>query len=721
MKNINTFLCQAETSGQNLWLLNTQIFQKNPSTYVQFSGLSEEQSPRWEAITPSLLQRALSGCNLLPNSDFGDSESASLDAWQPEIESPAAIGVDFGDNWRPEDGHTLYLFAPAEAPRPVLRLAEPLPVLGGHGLTYQFSGFFATHRGEAFVEITWLDQASNTVDTQLLRIDNRDDRLGGRSLTDYRWLHWAFQAPNSAQWMTVRLRLGEHSGSGDASSFLFATRLFFGVVDPARPAAWIPAAPGARTLIEQILSGQWSSAALVQIPIALPDESSATVTIGDDVSLEVNLESSTASRRPSDLDAIADILPPIDGRLGWVALRWPLSDAVTIAVDGVESGLRIEPGSLHGRETLSANLLLGENLLPNAGFDDALTSWETFDGCGVDYSPSTCLADGHVAYIRRKVKQERDATRLYSDPIALPTDRRTHRYWLSGHLAYHRCLGHLGIEWRDATGASLGMVQLEPGYPKARGGARLEDFDHQGALLDAPTDAVSVRLFVEKSLTQPGKDDSFLFFTRLFFGLAEHAPVAWKPMDPAYLERLRQFVASADYFQPLVHERLEQAEAAGRAGHWSAAAELWRSILTIDAAGAVGERAVVRLAEALRRQGALTEAEATLSAGVERFPESRELFIAAAELATTRQDWDAAGARWARVLDLGGDALPTRLYLQYSTVLCRQQRYREAEQLIAARLEQDPNDPLPAIALAEIAMAQQNWSEAVKRWRGIAA
>lgn len=720
MKNINAFSYWAGTANRILWLLSTQPFKENISRYVQFLDVSEQHSLHWEAITPSFLQRALSGCNLIPNSDFGAAELASLDAWQPEVESPAAIGVDFGDNWRPDNGHALYLFAPAEAPRPALRLAEPLPVLSGHGLIYQFSGFFATHRGDAVIEITWLDQASQTIDTQMLRIDNRDDRIGGRSLTDYRWLHWTFQAPTSARWITVCLRLGEHSGSGDASSFLFATRLFFGVVDPARPAAWTPTVPGARTLIEQILSGQWLSAALVQIPVTLPEKSSATAMIGDDISFEVHIESSAALGQPSDSDAIVNILPPIDGRLGWAALRWPLSDAITTSVDGIKSGLRIEPGPLHTHETLMASLLLGENLLPNAGFDDTLAAWETLDGCGVDYSPSTCLAEGHVAYIRRKIKQERDATRLYSHPIALPSDRQTHRYWLSGHLAYHRCLGHLGLEWLDATGASLGLVQLEPASPKARGGARLEDFDHQGALLDAPTDAVSARLFLEKSLTQPGRDDSFLFFTRLFFGLAEHAPVVWKPMDPAYLERLRQFAVSADYFQPLIHERLEQAEAASRAENWPLADELWRSILAVCATGAVGVCAHVRLAEAQHQQGTLADAEATLRVGIQRFPESPELLIAAAEFASARQDWSEANQRWGQVLELGSGELPTRCYLQYSTALCQQQRCAEAEQLVATRMEHDPKDLLLAIAYAEIAMSQQHWSKAVKRWQGIA-
>ena len=706
--------------GRQLWLLSAKPAHDTPPVSLSCPGGTERLPLAWNALEAVSVALALTGRNLLPNGDFGGQGVATLDGWSTEIQAPAAIGIDFGDDWQPEGGHALYLFAPAEASRPRLQLAEPLPIVADHGLTYQCSGFFATHRCSANLVLEFLDDQEGIVEERLLSVEPREEYPGGRNLADYRWHQWSLTAPATATRLRLSLSLGAHTGVGEATSFLFVSQLFLGVIDPYAPLAWAPYSPGARALSEELTRGHWQSGALVDVDAFAPAVRwcSEIEVASETACARLELEAAPG-RTLIDDAAVVELIETRPGGLRWIGAHWPLTAQVQVASEQGE--FRADPGPAHTAADFLGVTLAGENLLPNAAFDQGFDHWERHEGQGLDFSPGARLADGHVAYLHRQATEENGATRLYAEPVLLPAGLRDRRYQVSGYLAYHRCTASLGVAWLDANGAVIDQCQWSPNHGEAIGGTDLADYDYQHGLVVAPEPAVTARLFVEKSPTRLGQNDSFLFFTRLFFGPTAAATVSWKPMDGAYLERLYECVASAQYFHPLLQEHLEQAEAASRAGHWPSAVELWRSILAVNAAGVIGEHATVRLAEALRQQGSLPEAEATLSTGIARFPESRALLIAAAELATARQDWAEAGARWGRVLDLGGDALPTRLYLQYSTVLCRQQRYPEAEQLITARLEQDPSDPLPAIALAEIAMAQQNWSEAAKRWREISA
>lgn len=705
-------------AGRQLWLLSTKPVHEAPPLDLSYQGCAKQVRLSWNALEAASITAPLIGKNLLPNGDFGGQGAVKLDGWLSDVQAPAAVGIDFGDDWHPHGSHTLYLFAPAEASRPRLRLVEPLPIVANRGLTYQCSGFFANHRCHANLVLEFLDDQEAVIEEAFLPIEPRDDRPGGRNLADYCWHQWSLTPPATATHVRLSLSLGDYTGAGEPTSFLFVSYLFLGVIDPRSPLAWAPYSPGARALSEALAQDHWRSGALVDINALDP---AARQCIEFEVASEtacacIELEA-TAGPTLSDQEAIVELIETRPGGLRWISTHWPLASQVTVSSEQGE--LRVDPGAAHTAEDFLRVMLAGENLLPNSAFDQGFDHWERHEGQGLDFSPGTRLADGHVAYLHRQANEENGPVRLYAEPIQLPGSLKDRRYQLSGYLAYHRCTACLGVEWIDAHGTVIDQAQWSPRHGEALGGLDLADYDYQSGPVVAPEQAVVARLFVEKSQTRLGQNDSFLFFTRLFFGLTGVTATSWKPMDGAYLERLHECVKSAEYFQPLLGDHLAQAEAASRAGYWSSAVELWRSILAVDATGAVGERATARLAEALRRHGALTEAEATLSAGLEHFPDSRDLRIAAAELATMRQDWAGAGERWEKVLDLGGDKLPTRIYLQYSTALCQQQRYREAEQLIAARIEQDANDPLLAIAQAEIAMAQQDWSEAIKRWRAV--
>ena len=99
-------------------------------------------------------------------------------------------------------------------------------------------------------------------------------------------------------------------------------------------------------------------------------------------------------------EIIAGILPPSAERIGWIALQAPLTEPVSISLEGSDSPLVIQPGPTRSRADLLAMLLPGENLLPNAGFDDQFAHWAPNAQCGLDFKPPFRLSDGHVAFIR---------------------------------------------------------------------------------------------------------------------------------------------------------------------------------------------------------------------------------------------------------------------------------------------------------------------------------
>ncbi|MBK1723537.1 tetratricopeptide repeat protein [Thiocystis violacea] len=721
MDESNPPLYRAGPSGQAVWLLSNRPASELEPAVLLAEGEPEPRKLDWTNLDTPFLRKALSRRNLLPNGDFGGSGAASLDGWTGEqAQAPAIVAVDFGEDWRLRDRHTAYLFAPADAERPILSLDRPIQLLAGRELSYRCSGFFATHRCGGVVEFDLLDAQGAVIDQIQCPIPKREDLPGGPSLSDYRWLDWPIAMPAEATHARLRLRMGPHEGPGEATSFLFATHLCVCVVADDTPRlAWAPYSAGACELIRRVAQGSWAACALAeevseQDDLALVSEARLAV---DAESISVQLERSSVGQLPDASAGVTDVLCP-DG-LGpvWISAPWPISSRFSIAAE--PEAIQTSPSLLRTSGDFLAAALAGENLLENADFAEGFAHWNEQPGCGTDFNPSTRLHEGHTGYIYRKASDESDATTLCAEAILLPVTAGERGYQLSGYFGYHRCGGHLGVEWIADDGGVIERVQLQPSRHKALGGTELDDYDLQAAAIVAPAEAVAARVFIEKSATHPGEDGSFIFFTRLFFGLATRGSTAWRPRDQPWLERVQAFAKSAEHFQPMLENAVDLAEAAMRDGQWIAACQCWQRILDAAGASAIARRAYAGLADGLTRIRAFDDAEAVVREGLAAYPGDGRLLVQSAELATARRDWSRAAERWQQVLSAGRIDLPSRAYLEYVSALCEQQRYQDAERMISEAMARQPDDLLLHAGYAEISMAQQDWPEAIRRWQGL--
>ena len=92
--------------------------------------------------------------------------------------------------------------------------------------------------------------------------------------------------------------------------------------------------------------------------------------------------------------------------------------------------------------------------------------------------------------------------------------------------------------------------------------------------------------------------------------------------------------------------------------------------------------------------------------------------IIAAEAASKARDWPEAVRRWRAILESHGDKTDAHIHL--SKAYRYQGAFDAAETIVQAGLARQPGRDL-AIEYAEIAMARQNWAEALKRWQAVLA
>ena len=160
----------------------------------------------------------------------------------------------------------------------------------------------------------------------------------------------------------------------------------------------------------------------------------------------------------------------------------------------------------------------------------------------------------------------------------------------------------------------------------------------------------------------------------------------------------------------------ELARLAEAAGDWREAERRWRQLLAIapDA-----WRAHLGLAAALREQGRIEDAEATLLAQHERPAEHVPLFADYARLAEARGDLPRALARWQVVRD----RFPARYdgYAGMASVLRQLQRDDDLRSLLDRIEARFPNEPAAHVDLAQLAEADADWVAAERHWRMFAA
>ncbi|MFM8444266.1 MAG: glycosyltransferase, partial [Methylococcus sp.] len=525
-------------AGSRLWILATDPFEDH-LLQLGADGQSFEAAIQWFARPDAFIYQTLQNINLLPNPGFQSPDGKSLEGWERESVESCAVDVDFSDHFRLQEGHTAYLYAPAGAPRPALHLQQPIPIIGDMGLSYRFSAFISIHRGSGALEATFLDVHGNYLTREFLELPQTDQHPGGGRLPDYQWIEWLIRPPRDAKAVHLRIALGEHNGQHPEDSFLFLTLPFFGIAAE-QAQAWDPRCLTAGRLLHAIEDDRWNRFGVIDVP---PDMKTIQV-------LGQTLEFGTV-QRPSDLmnsrQALAGALQHSLGGPVWLACRWPIAGDLKVSHRNELTSARV--GGLLSQQELFKTALHGQNLLPNSDFSEGLAHWQAIPDAGVDFAPNVKPAGGHAAYIFRKAGTETDVTRLYMESLTLPPG--SHTFQLSGLFGYHRCLGHLGIEWLDGQGSSLGEILLQPRKVNARGGQRLSNYDVQEAQISVADRALSFRVFVEKSITSQGHKDSFLFFTRLLLAPLDGGRLKWRRSEPEAIERVIRFGKLASHFQRL--------------------------------------------------------------------------------------------------------------------------------------------------------------------------
>jgi len=526
--------------GSRLWLLAKEQFDGSVLELATDEGVIEKNI-QWYAGQDAFLYQILKNSNLLPNPTFQSVNGNKLEGWVAEAIGSSAVDVDFSERFKLEGVHVAYLFAPAGAPRPCLGLKNPVPIRADMGFNYRFTGFFSSHRADGELEIEFMDTRRNIQSRELLKLSHSDDYPGGSVLSDYQWIEWSIRPPLGAEFANLRIRLGQHNGEYPDDSFLFLTLPSFGVADT-QPEAWQPACPDAGRLLSDIRETQWQCFGILDFP---PDTKRVKVS-GQTLDLDEG-----EARRLSGLNdpklALAGAMQVSVGGPVWLACRWPVSGTVRVSHPNGQESAGIEGLSSQGE--FHALALRGQNLLPNSDFSDGLDHWQIIPDAGVDFGPAVKPTGGHAAYIFRKAETENEVTRMYMDSLPLPAGISSMQ--LSGLFGYHRCQGYLGIEWLDGLCSVIGENTLHPQNDTARGEKRLSDYDLQEARLSVPDGVTAVRVFVEKTVTQRGQKDSFLFFTRLLLAPVDAGRMKWRKAAPDCLGRVIRFGQSANYFQRL--------------------------------------------------------------------------------------------------------------------------------------------------------------------------
>jgi len=250
--------------GSRPWLLATDPFD---DAILEFGvdHKASEASIQWYARPDAFIYQTLKNINLLPNPGFQAHDGKSLEGWLPDATDSCAVDVDFSDQFKLGDGHTVYLYAPAGAPRPGLRLKQPVAIRSDMGWGYRFTAFISIHRGTGEFEAEFLDADGNTQGRESLILSQTDQHPGGAHLSDYQWVEWLLHPPRGAEYVNLHLYLGEHNGQHHGDSFLFLTLPFLGIAAE-KPQAWGPECPSAGQLLTAVRDERWKRFGTIELP-----------------------------------------------------------------------------------------------------------------------------------------------------------------------------------------------------------------------------------------------------------------------------------------------------------------------------------------------------------------------------------------------------------------------------------------------------------------------
>lgn len=252
--------------GNTLWILDSEKLPTEAKQTLKIHGVDQDLTIDWFTDHADFCLQSLAGHNLLENGDFGGNGEKSLVNWSIEAEAPATGGVDLSPEWHLETGHTAFLFAPVDEPRPCFIAKQKIPVTDNGNLEYRFAGFFSTHRAGGIVTLSYYDHYHNKINEDVINVSHAPEYVGGKSLKHYVHIESVFTPIKGAEYIHLKIELGKQIDLSQPNSYLFFTRLFLGINNEAQDQLNIPYSPGSYQLSLRILEENWSSFGKITLP-----------------------------------------------------------------------------------------------------------------------------------------------------------------------------------------------------------------------------------------------------------------------------------------------------------------------------------------------------------------------------------------------------------------------------------------------------------------------
>jgi GT2 family glycosyltransferase len=164
---------------------------------------------------------------LLENGDFSEDDKKSLKGWAIETGQSTSAGIDLADEWQLTGGHTAFLLAAEDAPRPNFTIEQKIPVIAD--AEYKFSGYFATQRAEGLITLFYYDENHRVIGEEKIYIANQAEYSGGTSLDNYALVESVFTPISGTKYLQFKIELGEQIDLTQANAYLFFTNLFLGI------------------------------------------------------------------------------------------------------------------------------------------------------------------------------------------------------------------------------------------------------------------------------------------------------------------------------------------------------------------------------------------------------------------------------------------------------------------------------------------------------------
>lgn len=150
---------------------------------------------------------------------------------------------------------------------------------------------------------------------------------------------------------------------------------------------------------------------------------------------------------------------------------------------------------------------------------------------------------------------------------------------------------------------------------------------------------------------------------------------------------------------------------------WDVALERWQWLVARFPGNAIGYIGAGRL---LRRDPArLAEAETLLELAAARFPFRQDVWVEYAAVAYDRKDRAAALQRYQAMRERFPDLATAHRWT--ATVLREEQRFDEADAVLAEAMDRFPDDRQWLVDRAWVAHMRQDWEESVRRWAEVRA